>query len=109
MKQTKVLVILSCLHTTYWTPPAPRVGERVYCFMCGAYRDTTEAPHDYAVFCQSCTYAKECGNALITAETAAVKHATRRPGHRVHLVDGEQEIRSYRHEPLPANVEVPPF
>lgn len=108
MKTHRTLVVLSCLHTAVFDAPAPAVGERVYCFRCGAYRDAMEAPPDYSVRCESCQYGKHCGNALITAETAATKHSLARPGHRVQLRNGTQTVTVYEHAPLPANIE-PPF
>jgi len=108
-KTPTILVVLSCLHTAVFIAPPPRIGERVYCMRCGAYRDAVEAPHDYTVKCESCRYERGCGNARITAETAAVHHTHRKPGHRVRLVDGDRVVDVYRQEPLPANVDVPPF
>src|SRR4051812_21430059 len=108
-QEHKVMVILACLHMRMYPVPAPQTGERVYCFECGRYMDVAEAPHNYTVTCESCAYGRECGNALITAETAAVKHSLRRPGHRVTLLDGLTTVHVYRHEPLPAHVDLPPF
>jgi hypothetical protein len=89
--------------------PAPSAGEKVWCMRCGKYVDVAEAPHNYTVRCETCSWGRELGNALITAETAAAGHATRRPRHRVVLADGGAEVRVYQHHPLPARVELPPF
>lgn len=109
MKTEAVLIILSCLHTAEFPKPAPQPGERVYCFRCGGYKDVAEAPHNYAARCGSCSYNRVTGNALIAAEIAASRHALRRPGHRVVLVDGELHVRVYRHQPLPVDAGLPPF
>jgi hypothetical protein len=103
------MVILACLHIRFYPKPAPGAGERVYCFECGRYMDVAEAPHNYSVRCDACTYGRDVGNARITAETSAVKHANRRPGHRVVIFDGEMPDGEYFHPVLPANVDVPPF
>jgi hypothetical protein len=103
------MVVLSCLHTAYFQTPAPRIGDRLFCMKCGAYREAVEAPHSYTVRCLACAYGKVCGNALITAETAGTKHALRKLGHRVVLADGDMTVREYFHEPLPLTVDLPPF
>jgi hypothetical protein len=106
----KVLVVLSCLHTRYFQRPAPMTGERVYCVQCGGYKDVAEAPHNYTVRCDHCPYGRECGNALIKAETSASKHALRRPGHATVIYDGEVQVGGYHHPPLPVNADdLPPF
>jgi hypothetical protein len=76
---------------------------------CGGYRDAVQAPPDYSVECENCGYHRACGNAMITAETAAVKHTLRRPGHQVRMLDGATVVRTYHHEPMPTTVDLPPF
>jgi hypothetical protein len=104
-----VMVILSCLHTRSYPMPAPVAGERVYCVQCGGYKDVAEAPHNYVVRCRDCLYGKVAGNARITAETSAVRHSLRRPGHHVALYDGQKAVGEYHHDPLPADADIPPF
>jgi hypothetical protein len=109
MKPQKVLVVLSCLHTAIFHTPAPARGDKLYCWKCGAYRDAVEAPSFYTVRCLACSYGKDCGNALITAETAAAKHAVSKLGHRVVLADGGGTVREYIHQPVPLSLDCPPF
>lgn len=105
-----VTVILSCLHTATFSTPAPMKGEKVWCYRCGSYRPAVEAPHDYTVRCLSCTRLdRNLGNAEVTADTLAVKHASRYAGHRVVLIDGETQIQEYWHAVIPVAVDVPPF
>lgn len=107
MKQT--LIVFSCLHTAMFTIAPPKTGETVYCHKCGKYRIVAQAPHSYHVRCETCVYSREFGDALVTAETAAVKHATRKAGHRVALTDEGEEVRVFHHPVITMNVKVPPF
>jgi hypothetical protein len=109
MTDKKILIVLSCLHTAMFQRPAPAAGERLWCMRCGGYKEVWEAPPNYVVQCKRCSYFREFGDAIITAETAAGRHARRHPSHTVQLLDGDEQLCVYVNNPLPTNVPLPPF
>lgn len=102
-----VIVVFSCLHTRVFTVSPPPSGQVVFCPQCEAYREVLRAPHDYSVKCESCTFSRHLGNALMSAETFASNHSLRKAGHRVVLSDSGEEVRVYRRDVLV--FDVPPF
>jgi hypothetical protein len=103
------VVVFECLHTQVFAFHPPKAGELVWCPKCGDYKSVATAPHDFYVDCAHCTFHKRYGNAEITAETAAIKHAARRAGHRVVITDSGEEVRVFHHEVITVDVSVPPF
>lgn len=99
------IVFLSCGHSRSYPKPAPLMGETVLCHPCNKPVTVAEAPHNYRWVCDDCKTKRDYGGAFVTAETKAVAHATRKAGHRVRLLDGDEELRVFYHEPLP--VEIP--
>jgi hypothetical protein len=109
MRADRELVILSCLHSFYYVRPAPKSGDRVYCPRCNEEATAAATPHDFSVNCRDCPWKRFYGRAAVTADTAAVKHSLRRPGHRVEVLDGDVVVESHWVRPLPASADLPPF
>lgn len=104
-----VIVVYSCLHTGMFTVAPPAEGDMVWCGKCGDYKEVATSPHDFTVDCVSCVYRRMMGNALISAETMATKHAMKYAGHRVRLLDGGALVREFSHPVIHVDVTVPPF
>lgn len=109
MTRGTTLVVFECLHTQEFAFHPPQAGELVWCARCGDYKNVTLAPHSFSVHCDNCTFHRDYGNAEITAETAAIKHAARRAGHRVVVKDEGAEVRVFHHEVITMDASVPPF
>ena len=83
----------------------------VFCQRCDDYRQVGMAPKDYVVNCVSCKrWAwREYGTAFVTAETRAITHAAKNPGHRVRLIEGDRIVREWFYAPLMIEADAPPF
>lgn len=108
-------IILSCLHTLEYTDPAPLMGEELWCTRCREYKQAVIAPPNYTLTCDHGCGSKgralrtQFGAAFVTAETHAVKHATKRAGHRVELANGVNHVQTFFHPVMVLDVDIPPF
>lgn len=81
-------VTLECGHTLTFTNVAPPVAhDEVWCVRCDAPRKVAQAPDEYRIRCQQCTYGKRFGMARELSYIRAVKHARKR-GHIVRIYNG---------------------
>jgi hypothetical protein len=101
MAKSISLFVLSCLHTAYYAPPLPRMGEHVYCAKCNKSVCIAKVPCRYETKCRDCSRGNhDYGDAFVTAETRAVGHASRHAGHRVTLWKDGVQIADYTREVL---------
>lgn len=109
------VVVLSCLHTVTFSAPYPKVGEYVLCMRCDAYRRAAALPDSYRIECRDCTNVAtrgsrtEFGGNTIAAEIAADRHARRKPGHRVMVLNGDALVSERMSEADPSLLDAPPF
>lgn len=114
-RQTRSLIVLSCLHTIIFDPPLPKRGELVYCRRCEDYRGAATLPESYRIECRDCFNPvskgsrTEFGGNTLAAEIAADKHARRKPGHRVRVLNGDALVSERMHEPLDFSLDEIPF
>lgn len=114
-RETRRLIVLSCLHTVLYDPPLPKPGEYVLCRKCDAYRRAATIPNSYRIECRDCTQPAtrgsrtEFGGNTHAAEIAADKHARRKPGHRVRVLNGGALVSERMHEAPETLLDAPPF
>lgn len=84
-------VNLLCGHTMFYSQPVPRVGDDVLCNRCRVASSVISVEDEIRVRCTDCRYSRGFGQAELTADTYASKHAVMR-GHVVHIVKGSTLI-----------------
>lgn len=107
-----VTVVMTCLHTKVFRRPAPRPGEQVWCERCDTYKGAIVPPDHFRVICLDCTKlpgTRDYGRARLTAEVDADKHARKKPGHRVRVLNGTAVQSERMHHAPPSLLDVPPY
>lgn len=93
--RTTHLIEFECHHTREFVQPTPKIGEVLWCFRCAESVRVIEAPAEYKLRCDDCSYSKPFGVARLNAEIAAAKHRMRHPGHTVKIFNGAKLVHSF--------------
>lgn len=100
---------MSCEHYLFFTSPIPVVGETLYCHHCREAKDITKVLDEYRIRCTKCRYGRTFGQAEMSAQVFAAKHALTRH-HTVNVFLGTKVLRSVDVDtPQLELTEEPPF
>lgn len=109
------IVLLDCRHKITFYPPAPQVGNEVYCYRCQGYRHVVVSDLMYRARCetQGCRFSRSYGVAKLTAEHKASRHVREHPGHSAVVLLGEDVVTRVGSNPgqesLLDLLDLPPF
>lgn len=81
-----------CDHSLFFTPPLPEVGSEIYCHFCVSSVTVKAIDPEIRIRCTECNYGRGYGQAMVTAETAAATHGSKR-NHTVTIKRGEAVIK----------------
>jgi hypothetical protein len=90
---SEIIIELDCKHrATFLRAHLPKIGERIYCLHCEAYRFVVAHLGMYHAVCDGCRFARYYGAARFTAQRRADSHARDYPGHSVAVTLGTERI-----------------
>lgn len=89
------VVLLECGRTLIFNAPAPKTGERVWCFRHSEYTRVKSGSAELRVRCADCRYSRPYGVAIETAHASAARHRKRNPSHTVRVMRGAEVVKEY--------------
>lgn len=93
-KNPPELVMLDCHHKTYFRAPLPEPGDEVWCRLGRHYATVASKGFQYQLSCDSCPVTTSYGQDKDAASRAALRHATKRQGHTVRVLNGGTTVET---------------